>query len=514
MAGDKVKKGFGFYLFMLLLLLLAAFLIIVMVMLFSPGTSILGYKYFSYNYSSGKEIVQTETTASSEESLKTPLNFDQINEFVINCDYANVIVSKSNDEKSQDCVKITNTAKGFAREEAEGSYDETSFAYTIKLNEDGDKKVLTISVTEPKGFLYFSKNIVINVCAGINSTLNFSRSTFTITTNSGKVSIDENLQGLKISNLTVSTDTGSIALAEKYQAKEGEKTKELAFNSLYLTTNNGKVSTPCNILVANDAKFSINGKGSFNLQNVTGYRGVQLVVNNGNFKSKEVVGSVKVLNLIDGVIEIENIYKNTSKVEAGEFESNKTDKMNKATIKLGLVGDLSIPFGNKSRIEIGTLKGQSLIRTTSGSVIVNKALTAPCIIQTATGNVDLKIDDSNIKSDFDQLVERKHVIESDKGNVVLRFASSVQSLNDVRTQGNVEIVMQKDSKFLLVLNTYDNKPIHELSGNVIIENVDNDQYEYQFRVNYVDSSDNALYLTNRIDVFANGKINAHFDHAA
>ena len=124
MAGDKVKKGFGFYLFMLLLLLLAAFLIIVMVMLFSPGTSILGYKYFSYNYSSGKEIVQTETTASSEESLKTPLNFDQINEFVINCDYANVIVSKSNDEKSQDCVKITNTAKGFAREEAEGSYDE------------------------------------------------------------------------------------------------------------------------------------------------------------------------------------------------------------------------------------------------------------------------------------------------------------------------------------------------------------------------------------------------------
>lgn len=514
MAGDKVKRGFGFYLFMLLLIILAAFLIIVMVMLFSPGTSILGYKYFSYNYSEGKEIVQTETTAATEDSPKTPLNFDEIDEFIINADYANVIVSKSSDEKSQDAIRITNTAKGFAKDEGDDAADATAFTYSITLKEEIGKKTLTVSVTEPKGFLYFSKNIVINICAKKDGSSNFLGSTFTITTNSGRVAIDENLEGLKISNLTVSTDSGNITLAEKYQVKEGERAKNLSYNSLYLTTNNGRVSTPCAIIVANDAKFSINNKGSFDLQYITDYRGVQLVVNNGNFKAKGVIGSVKVLNLTNGVVDIEEIYKTDFKDEAGVFETNKTDKLEKATIKLGLVGDLSIPFGEKSRIEIGSLKGQSLIRTTSGSITVKEALTAPCIIQTTTGSVDLKLDDSKINSEFSQLAERKHLIESEKGNIILRFASTIQSLNEVRTQGNVEIVMQKDSKFLLALNTFDDKPIEKLGGNAVIENIDNDQYEYPFKVNYIDASDNIKYTTNRIDVFANGKINAHFAQVA
>ncbi len=508
MAGDKVKRGFGFYLFMLLLIILAAFLVIVMVMLFSPGTSILGYKYFSFNYSEGKEIVLTETTASTEGGQKIPLDFNNIDEFNINADYANIVVSRSDADKSQDCIRIINTAKGFAKDEGDGTVDSTAFTYSITLKEEDDKKMLTVSVTEPKGFLYFSKNIVINVCAKKGG-INFLGSDFIITTNSGKVSIGENL----VSGLNISTNSGNIVLAENYEAKEGETIKSLAYSSLYLTTNNGRVSTPCNLIVSNDAKFSINGNGNFDLQDVTGYRGVQLAINKGNFKAKDIIGSVKVLNLNNGIIDIQGIYKTNLKTDAGSFDTNKTNTLGNSTIKLGLVGDLSIPYGESSRIEIGSLTGQSFVRTTSGSVVVKDKLTAPCIIQTTTGNVDLKIDDSKINSEFNYLSERKHLVESEKGNITLRFESTVQSLNEIRTQGDVEILMQKDSKFLLALNTYDNKSIEKLGGKTTIENVDNDQYEYPFKVNYVDASDNIKYTTNRIDVFANGKIYAHFASA-
>ena len=47
MAGDKVRRGFLFYVMMLLLFVVAIFFILVVIMVFNPGMNLLGMKYFS-----------------------------------------------------------------------------------------------------------------------------------------------------------------------------------------------------------------------------------------------------------------------------------------------------------------------------------------------------------------------------------------------------------------------------------------------------------------------------------
>lgn len=513
MAGDKVKRGFGFYLFMLLLIILAAFLVIVMVMLFSPGKSILGYKYFSYNNDEGKAYTQ------STDATPVDLDFDSIDEIVVNTGSADVKISKSVTEGSKDSIIVVNTAKGFAKSSSNTDFSCSILLSTVKVEDtDNLKQVLNITVVEPEGFLYFSRNISINICAKRDASRNFENSAFTITTKSGEVAVDEDCRGLTIKDLTVSTDNGNISIANNFKKQNDEDPiKTIAFNSLYLSTNNGKVSTPCNLTVSNTAKFSIGEKGEFDLLNVTDYRGVQLVVNNGSFSAKDIVAGttpntgVKVLSLNNGSINIENIYSNTTGT-MGVFDTNRADKLGKAKITIGSVGSLSIPYGEAVNIVIGKLRGQSLINTTSGSVTISEALTAPCFIETTSGNINVCIDDTNLNSQYAYLDEedRAHNFESQKGKITLKYATEIKSISNIKTKGGVDIKIHKDSKFLLTLNTYNETPIKELDKNVTIELVDNEIYSYPFKVNYTQPSDELLYVTNQINVFADGRISTHF----
>lgn len=510
---DKVKRGFGFYLFMLLLVLLAAFLVIVMIMLFSPGKSILGYKYFSYSTDGNKAIVKTETTDASPVAL----DFDTIDGIIVSSDYASVKIDKSNTENSKDSVIITNTAKGFARD---GEDINTEFSYSItysnETTESGIKSLLNISVTEPEGFLFFSKNIVIEISLRKDSQTNFSNSDFVITTTSGKVSVDENYSGLAIKDLTVTTNSGNIALAEKreYDKSEvNEETKEvtvnktMTFNSLYLSTTSGKVSTTTHLSVNNMAKFTIDGRGTVELKNIKDNNGLQLAINDGTFSADQIQGNVSILSFKNGSVVIGDSEDANSGIY-GMLESNDAKAFENGKIDISFVrGDVSIPYGGKANITFQRIENQALIRTTTGNIVI-KELKGPSIIETTSGNIDVVANDTDFAGKFAYMnAKLAHRFESQTGKIKVRFSKNVDTISEFRTNGDIEIELPKNTKFLLDLRDKDEKPIQELSSTVTINFIDN--YKYPFMVNYENGDNQEIYTENKMMVFGGGRIDVH-----
>ncbi len=500
MAGDKVGKGFGFYLMMLILILVAAFLIIVMIMMFSPGKVILGYKYFAFE----KSITQTKST----DAIPTDINFDEIDDIIVNASYANVSVTKSNAEDAKDSVTIVNKAKGFAKKSAY-----TDFEYSVKLSQvtenEVTRNVLNISVKEPQGFLFFSRNVSINISLGKDNEELFEGTTFTITTKRGDVKIGNQTEikdfddTLKMKDLSVSTESGDIKLFRS--ANEGAGFAH-TFNSLYLSTASGKITTGLiDITVVNDAKFSITSNGSINLRRVNTNQSAQLFMNNGKFIAEKIAGNIKVLNLAEGTIEIENI--------TGSFDTNKArDSIGKAKIKLGTVnGDLSIPYGNKASITIEELRGQSLINTTSGKISIG-ALFAPCAYETTSGDINVTIDDSIIETKYANLESLNHSFNSESGNITLAFKGLIHSLNKVRTKANADIKIEENNKFLLSLHNYNYEAVEKLGKKTSIEFIDGkpELYTYPLKVNYSGASDDKYYTKNQLTIYSNGNIKVHF----
>ncbi len=512
---DKVKRGFGFYLFMLLLVLLAAFLVIVMIMLFSPGKSILGYKYFSYNMADSKAIVKTDTTDATPKAL----DFDKIDRVIISSNYANVKINKSNKEDSKDSVIITNTAKGFAKDSKEVNTEfNYSITYSLETGEGVSKSVLNISVTEPQAFLFFSKNIVIEISLRKDSQTNFSNIDFIITTSSGKVSIDENYSGLSIKDLTVTTNSGNIALAENREYDKSEVDKEtnkvtinktMSFNSLYLSTTNGRVTTTTNLIVNNMSKFIIDGGGKVELNNISDNNGLQLGIKDGTFKANEIHGDVSILSLKNGSLILGNSENSNSGIY-GTIESNNAKAFENGKIQISFVrGDVSIPYGGNANIAIERIDNQTMIRTTSGQINV-KEIKGPSIVESTTGNIDVGINDQDFADKFVSMNSKlAHQFESQTGKMKVAFLKNVGTISEFKNNADIEIILPQNTKFLLDLKDKDGNPIRKLSSTVTINFIENDNYDYPYMVNYETGDDQEIYTQNKMIVFGGGRIDVH-----
>lgn len=494
-GGDKVKRGFAFYLFTLIAILFVAFLVVVMIMLFSPGKPILGFMYFNYNMEGQEEINHTQTTDNSHKDI----NFDSIDKVVVNSDYARVMFTKSTQEGSKDCVKIVNSAKGFVK-----ASENVEFDYSVLLSSEEGKQVLTVNIKEPQAFLFFSRNVYINVCVGKTNTENLKETEVVVNTRAGGVVIGnptdpKTSANLNISNLTVTTDSGSIEITDE----NGTNDSSYTLNSLFLTTNTGSVKINKTIIATSDLKFTILSTGIINVGKLTAQTstGVQLVVNNGTFTSGIVYADVHVANLINGTVNIEGVEYNG--MNQASFDTNGAKKMmNMANIKLGYARNISIPFGNNANITIGSFTETAIIKTIAGSITVNERVGNTFDFETQSGSVNLTIGNGGSTT-----TKYNRYINSITGNIKLIFTDRVNDLNYVRTMANVEIVLPLNSHFLLNLNTYDETPIKSLGGRVNVPFVSNDIYTYPFKVN--DNGDSALYQNNQLSIFANGNIYVH-----
>lgn len=455
MAQGTIKKGFFFYFGLFVLLLVSIFLICLVIMLFNPGKTVLWMKYFS-----GNETVRIAKT-TGETSFD--INYTALTDITINCDYADVTVQR-NKEYSGDYIVIRNNAKGFA-----GSKNYTAFDYEVTM----DGTSLTIDITEPNGFLYFSKDIevIINDNVDVDG-LNLSGISLTVNAE-GDCDIDlggtTNKEEATVSlrGINLNTASGDITLNDKFSTASVSS----EFN---LYSGSGKIRA------LNDLAYTVDRTGSGILANTD----VKLSTNNGNINFDFVSlgsriltvecrrGTVAISNTYAGGVNVERCVQGNFKFDVvncdltfeaedsiispvinigevnGNFHLSSTDEDDAPTIRIDKVsGDLTVTAG-KGSINVGEANGIVDItsrRSTAVRVTIGEYNTNPINVTNERGDIYLN---------FLGAVSNNAIIKADSSDVEIDFTKNAGftaycyknngETNDPLASGDVRVSIRDD----------------------------------------------------------------------
>ncbi len=487
MAGDKVKKGFAFYLLMFILLIVAVFLGILTFMLFSPQKDVLGFKYFSFSES--EQVVQT--------TAKEDINFSSLNEIRVNAKKASVNVLKSNVDK--DTIEFVNNSIGFAR-------SEQNTVFTRELILDKMNGILTINVTEPEGFLHFSNNVEVNILVPSEigdkedeKSINYNQlltTKLTISTDSGNVSLGlsssdkEEMTAYNTiapSNIDIRTGSGSIKF-NKYITSR--------FSNINLVTGSGSISSEVGLtIMGNNGTNKIstsNGKINISTVTMTGYAWtadkeelLNVNIGNGTFNCDKFLGTISVVTT-NGNVNINEL--------SGHFSANNTkDFIEAPSFNIKKVGgDVSIPHGNNAKIEIGQVDGYINIDLNGGKAKVGamKGINDRSWISTDSGIIEAYVADEKLGV--------IHNFESNNGEINVTFTSEIRSHTSILSNtGNVNLSIRSGYKFLLEVKTTDGKYVETLNDKVSFEFIDSKEYKMPFGVHgYTGTASSVLIQTN------------------
>lgn len=371
MPQGKIKKGFFFYFGLFVLLLIAIFLIILVILMFNPGKTILWFKYFT---SSPEPYVITQTT-EEDESLRKNIDLSSgssIETIEIEATYADVLIQK-NTGYAEDCIIIENNAKGFATSE-----QPTEFSYEVLL----EGTTLSISVVEPEGFIYLSKNITITINIAYlvdydESDGNFSNFAFNISTTDGTIDVGGKTyvgQTIAPKALTATTTSGDVILRTSANI--------LRMQGLSFTTQSGEMLTSGNNVTYNGAPASgiVLNEGTINLRTTNGTIDFDVVkINNGgtlnisNDRGNIVIDNLEVdrinVNCYEGNYLIENVICDEFTFTPSE------DRIASPNIQIQeMTGDFVISSSNNANpdIIINKLNGSANIQDISGSTSINE----------------------------------------------------------------------------------------------------------------------------------------------
>ena len=317
MAGGNVKKGFATYLFILLLIIVAAFLLVVVIMLFSPFKNILGFQYFFYNVEDYNYSVTT--TKNSEDAI----DFTTIKQINVESDYASVQVSRYV-QIDTIAIRISNNAKGFAK-----SDQDTSFSYEIAYDQD-DKSIINISIKEPSGFLFFTKDISVEILIPSKSTYTLENITLNVNNTSGDV---------LIGSINVKTISGDFIIFPYI---------DNSLNNVFIKTESGAVDVRADLTIKNSFKvFADNSKieiKDLTMENTS--ESLVLNINNSKFFTETITGDISLV-MKSGYIEMD--------VLNGSINANDAvQQMESASIRINHIngGNVSLPYANNSYVNI------------------------------------------------------------------------------------------------------------------------------------------------------------------
>lgn len=474
MAGDKVKKGFAFYLLMFILLLVAVFLGILTFMLFSPQTDVLGFKYFTF--SDNEQVVQT--------TAKEDIDFSAVSEIKVNAKNATVNVVKSSVTK--DTIEFVNNSVGFAR-----SSQHTTFEREIVLSNG----VLTINVSEPEGFVHFSNNVQVNILIPSADNYQLKTTKLTISTERGNVNIGLSKSDkeeasayntITPKNISVKTNSGSIHF---------NKYVDSSFDSISLVTGSGSISSDIELKVKENSTDKENKisttNGKINIANVTMVDAsgkpnknniLSMNVGNGTFSCTKLDGSVSVV-ISNGTVNITEL--------TGHFSANNTkDYIDSPTINLKKVGgDVSIPNGKNAKIDIGQVDGYTNIDLDGGRVKIGKTegISERSWISTKSGSIEAYIADKENG--------RIHNFESENGEINVTFTSDIKSHTNILSKsGNVNLTIRSGYRFFLEVENANGEYIKTLNKNVSFEFIDAKEYKMPFGVHGYNGTDNTVLI--------------------
>lgn len=441
MAEGQIKKGFFFYFGLFVLLVVTVFLILMVIMMFNPGKTIAWMQYFTGN---GKYIQITNTT----DELKETIDWHNVTDIKIECGFANIRVEKNNNnDMPKDGIYISNGAKGF--QVANGA---TNFSYSV-LYDNENKNVVNIVVTEPNGFLYFSKSIDIVVHYDDGSAFDFDNKNFTFITTSGNINLGgistQWAHDITIKSVKATTDSGIISISKYFNSNSSKVNGDYVFE-----TNNGTISSTKTIQIsggegigfdfanASSLKINVMGKGKIDLP-VIKYAGktLDLICRRGIIDVSYI--EAKDIN-VEG-IEGNHIY---GTVKGNLSYNNSLDNILSPNITITKVeGNFSlsgIKDNSTPRIKIGDVTGYVHVNTKNGSIEVGKVGQDVSIVGTGLG-VDMTFVE-NYNSSID--------INTDAG-VTLRFDGQMPNGANVKAAGNVNINVTNTASFNAQIYNFD-----------------------------------------------------------
>ena len=387
---SQIRKGFFFYFGLFVLLLVAIFLVCVVVMIFNPGKSVLWLQYFSAN----EAAHITKTTDTNEE-----IDFSTISEMTIDCSYAEVVVERNNNKDlAKDQICIINNAKGFT-----AASEATPFQFSVKC----EGTALYVSVSEPSGFLFFSKNIqiVLHASSLDDNKTNFQNINLKINTSQGDVNLGGNFLTnsvtplTKLGSLTVETESGNIFFGSNFDTT--------SLNSLKLSTASGEMKSAYvtnqktaenkklnGLELACDASFSTKkGDIHFDALNVAGK--VQFSCESGTVVNEllKTSGGASFASSSHGNYVFGEIYGNLDFAPSMETLGSPNIMIQKlhGNFVLGTVEN----GGSKPNLEIGQVDGNFMFYSESGKVSVGNIAGAIEILSGGNLAVNLGVDKNN-----------------------------------------------------------------------------------------------------------------------
>ncbi len=438
MAGDKVRKGFLFYVLMLLLFVVAIFFILVVIMVFNPGMNLLGLKYFSQmrDY----RVVEVMPDGQNVEYI----NLSNATDIVVDGNLINFeIMRDQNIEHTT--IEIENYQTGFAQ-----TGQNTQFSYSVEYSvQENSRALLSINVTNAEGFLYFNNNCYVRILIPKDETINVTNS-LSVSTDGGSIVLgggqallNEEDSYFNFRNVNLHTDSGTILFGQFL---------DTTFSQLSINNENGTFRTSKDIVLDNNAVLNISGKsGNFEFANITenGYAWINYNLASGNFSAANISCDID-LRTTNSIIDIQNL--------KGDLQANDlVNKMDGANLTIGQVtGVISLPFANNSNITISDASQAEIFINSNNSQINIDKLAAGSWLETkqgainvsladTSGNINLVSETANINIDGNIEMQNMLFVSSVSGSVTLNYspqASFTVSFYD--SQGQVRNNIQAE----------------------------------------------------------------------
>lgn len=449
MAQEKIRKGFFFYFGLFVLGLIAVFMVCLVVMIFNPGKTILWMKYFTYNNT--YEITKT--------SDNQDINYGEVfaNDYTISieCSYADVVVKCNKDPNlKREGIYIVNHAKGFS-----GAQNDVNFSYRVE--KIGSNR-LQIILSEPQGFLHFSKDIQVIVHSVATNPRTFEHLALEVEGTADcdvRIGVDSSgAEIVKPKDVDVKTGTGNIYLENKFDVSNSTLSLEATRGMIRASRDAG--GSHKGILTNKDIKL-VTSRGNINIDKIS---------TTANLAIECVSGNVNV-NVLDAT-ETSVACKDGNYV-FGEVNGKLTFERSTSTIitpniVVGIMNgefDLAIDGTDilaNPNISIKETRGFVNIVAEQGKIVIENAKDG-CEIKSDKGfssyitcaddfNKNLKITNSrggDIRVTFKKAVGGNiATLQNNSGKTTIEFTSDASFTSTAKNMNN-ELLGEEDKKIIL-----------------------------------------------------------------
>lgn len=436
MGQGHIRKGFFFYFGLFVLLLVAIFCICLVIMMFNPGKTVLWMQYFTAN----EHFVVGQTTDDQQIEIDMDYIQNNIDTIEINCSsYAEVLIQRNKDNNfNEEGIHIINNAKGF-----QGAKGAVHFDYDVTVV----GKTLTLSVTEPNGFLHFSKDIKIVLASYTEWENNFGHINLIVNTASGNVSVGNSgmlPEDVELAGLTVNTKKGNVILGDYFNTEKLSK--------LSLSTVSGDIISHNKIEYNQKDYTGIKTNCETGLSTESGEIDVGMVaVENNNLDLTCYTGSVNVEFLkalkTDVVCKRGDFVLGTVEGDLN-YAGAASDTMITPFITIDYInGNFALVGGEKAEVNISIKKidGKLHLLADKGKLNVKEAGGEIEVVSNANLTADIIVAENN-----DELIE----ISSNSGKIEISFLGQFKNATVSTNTGNVVVNVVSGTKF--EANTFKN----------------------------------------------------------